>query len=242
MKVFCPNFHQKIWRYLIAYSDFLLNLYFLIINEYKKETIYIVIIFAITILFTLYNIYILPCSERFSTQSPTRNIIFYYNSSFDNLIKLTENDLKKLTEYNPVNTDVFSIIDSSDKDTFSLNYKNGKWLKTNMFLDKRENTPEVLLEILFSQIDTQTMYYTIIFIYAGHGKTFYINPRKDTYISTEKLAIIFEKYIKFKLDLLVLDSCLMASFENLYNFRNSTRYIIASENFGTKPQEKEAMI
>jgi hypothetical protein len=49
-------------------------------------------------------------------------------------------------------------------------------------------------------------------------------------MSTHNLSLLFDKY-NYKCDLLIFDCCCLANLESAYQFRNNTKYILASEDY-----------
>ena len=152
--------------------------------------------------------------------SKSKKTLYYYYCAGNNISHLVEGDINRMTKYNPVNMDIYALVDANDT-SFSLTYKNGKWDKKKATLDM---TKKSTVDRLFKNYEKNK---ETIFLFAGHGDAFSLQlESKKEQILTEMFGNMICKFGPF--DLIIFDSCMMGSYENLYALRNCTKYIMAN--------------
>ncbi len=93
-------------------------------------------------------------------------------------------------------------------------------------------TEEKFDEFITKTNDVKNKYKNLnsVFIFSGHGNTWYLAKDGEHIISFNIIHKIFNKH-KLQFDLICFDACYTSSIEMLYEFYNHTKYIIAHQSF-----------
>lgn len=150
-------------------------------------------------------------------------VLYYYYCAGNNISHLVDGDIQRLTANHPRNMEIYALVDTAD-DSYSLTYCDKKWERRKATLDMaKKSTFDRLFRMKKSKTKPSEMY----FLFAGHGDSFSLQlETKKEQILTETFA---QNLSENKFDLIMLDSCMMGSFENLYALRNHTKFIIANK-------------
>lgn len=70
----------------------------------------------------------------------------------------------------------------------------------------------------------------ITFLFTGHSNSFYMRPTETVYHSVAEVREMIQA-VGLSFDMMIFDSCAMASLETLYEFRHCTKYILATEGY-----------
>jgi len=146
--------------------------------------------------------------------------LFYYILYDNNLDYLKDYDINNIITYNSKTCDIFCLIRLKNGVYFySYNKEKQSWLKDNISI-----TFDNDLKFLFSKFLVQNS--RNIFIYYGHSDCYYLHSNNKNISLSDSL-----KNINFTFDLIILDSCLSASLEFLYDLRNYTKLLLGNEQY-----------
>ncbi|MCX6089265.1 MAG: clostripain-related cysteine peptidase [Candidatus Atribacteria bacterium] len=162
--------------------------------------------------------------------------LLFYTCTDNNLESYTFRDFAKLTasriEGNAVSACL--LIDTQNLGSWHIVVDGNPYDDNTISMIRLENQDMSNLDTLIHFIrETAENYpakhYALFF--QGHGSGWYLKVEEDQLVSTAKIADAIEQSgISF--EIMGLDMCLMANIETAYEFRNLTKYIIASEDYG----------
>ncbi len=141
------------------------------------------------------------------------------------------NDIFKILLATNKSECIFDIMIYTTENSFFIHIKDGTY-EINEFNSDIFFTEEKFDEFIIKTSNTRNKYKNLnsIFVFSGHGNTWYLAKDADHIISFEMINKIFDKY-KLKFDLICFDACYTSSIEILYEFYNHSKYIIAHQSY-----------
>ncbi len=126
---------------------------------------------------------------------------------------------------------IFDIMVYTTENSFFIHIEDGTY-EINEFDSSLFFTEEKFDEFINKTNNIRNKYKNLnsIFVFSGHGNTWYLEKDPDNVLSFNMINKIFDKY-KLKFDLICFDACYTSSVEILYQFYNHSKYIIAHQSY-----------
>jgi hypothetical protein len=158
-----------------------------------------------------------------------RWLIFHYVCSENDLDYLAMHDLIKMVHETNLKNCVFYILfEAGHYGRYTISITDKLEVTTVQKLDMSD-TRVIRDFILKGKEEYKSEKY--VFIYGGHATNFYLNPDLDKYVFIGDLVKVFTD-TGLHLEILILDTCLMASIETLSEVYKCCNYLLACEHFG----------
>ncbi len=126
---------------------------------------------------------------------------------------------------------IFDVMVYTTENSFFIHIENGEY-EINEFDSSLFFTEDKFDEFIIRTNKIKNKYTNLnsIFVFSGHGNTWYLAKDNETIISFDIVNKIFDKY-KLKFDLICFDACYTSSIEILYEFYNHSKYIMAHQSY-----------